>query len=130
MYRPPPLRGRSPIEGNKVLLIDSCVATREVRAAVLRDHGIEVHAAEHFSEARFLWQPNVYDLVLLDVRRYSPGEILEYYEQIRDEHPEQRFAFFLGPPNYLSLDWPGKTIADDTARDQWQQTVQRFARAA
>ena len=33
--------------------------------------------------ARFLWQPNVYDLVMLDVRRYSPEEALEFYEQIK-----------------------------------------------
>jgi hypothetical protein len=130
MYRPPPLRGRSLLKGKKVLLIDARQATRELRAAILRDHGIEVHEAEELSEARFLWQPNVYALIMLDVRRYSPGEILEYYEQIRDAHPEQRFAFLLGPPNYLSLEWLGETIGNDTARDQWEQTVQRFARAA
>jgi CheY-like chemotaxis protein len=130
MYRPPPLRGRSSLKGKKVLLIDSCQATREVRTAIFRDHGIEVHEAEHFSAARFLWRPHTFDLVMLDVRRYSPGEILEYYEQIRDAHPEQRFAFIAGPPKYLSPEWPVEIIAPDAARDQWQQTVQRFARAA
>ena len=130
MYRPPPLRGQPVLDHKRVLLIDLCQVTRGVRAAMLREHGVEVHEVAELSDARFHWKANLYDLIMLDVRRYSPGEILEYYEQIRDEHPEQRFAFFLGPPNYLSLDWPGKTIADDTARDQWQQTVQRFARAA
>ena len=77
MYRPPPLRGRSSLKGKKVLLIDSCQATREVRTAIFRDHGIEVHEAEHFSAARFLWRPHTFDLVMLDVRRYSPGEILK-----------------------------------------------------
>ena len=74
MYRPPPLRGRPALADKKVLLIDRFQATREVRAAVLRSRGVEVHEAERLSTARFLWQPNVYDLVMLDVRRYSPGK--------------------------------------------------------
>ena len=97
MYRPP-LRGRPALADKKVLLIDRCQATREVRAAVLRSHGVEVHEAEEISAARFLWQPNVYDLVMLDVRRYSPEEALEFYEQIRDASPRQQFAFLIGPP--------------------------------
>ena len=72
MYYPPPVRGRPVLAGKKVLLIDRCQATCQVRAAVLRSHGVEVHAAEEISAARFLWQPNIYDLVMLDVRRYSP----------------------------------------------------------
>ena len=86
MYRPP-LRGRPALAGKKVLLIDRFQATREARAAVLRSRGVEVHEAEEISAARFLWQPNVYDLVMLDVRRYSPEEALEFYEQIRARVP-------------------------------------------
>ena len=86
MYYRPPLRGRS-VLGKKVLLTDRWQATCEVRAAVLRSHGVEVHAAEEISAARFLWQPNIYDLVMLDVRRYSPGETLEFYEQIKHASP-------------------------------------------
>ncbi len=62
---------RSDLHGKRVLLIDHCQATREARAAVLRSHGVEVHEAEEISAARFLWQPHVYDLVMLDARRYS-----------------------------------------------------------
>src|SRR5438445_13367102 len=67
-----------------VLLIDRCEATREVRAAVLRSHGIEVHAAADLCGARFLWRPNAYSWIFLDVRRQLPGEALECYEQLRD----------------------------------------------
>jgi hypothetical protein len=130
MYRPPPLRGQPVLADKKVLLIDRCQATREVRAAVLRSHGVEVHEAEELCAARFLWQPNIYDLVMLDIRRYSPTEALEFYEQIRDAYPRQCCAFLLGPPNYLSLEWPGEITADDTSRGHWEQMVQRFARAA
>ena len=108
MYRPPPLRGRPVLADKKVLLIDRCQATREVRAAVLRSQGVEVHEAEEISSARFLWQPHVYDLLMLDLRRYSPAEALEFFEQIRAAEPRQRFAFLTGPPKYLSRTWPGE----------------------
>jgi PleD family two-component response regulator len=129
MYRPP-LRRRSSLADKKVLLIDRCQATREVRAAVLRSQGVEVQEAEEISRARFLWQPNVYDLIMLDVRRYSPGEALEFYEQMKDASPQQQFAFLIGPPRYLSRTWPGEVASDDTSRGQWAETVRRFLAAA
>jgi CheY-like chemotaxis protein len=112
-----------------VLLIDRCEATREVRAAVLRSRGVEVHAAAHLREARFLWQPNAYSWVFLDVRRHLPGEALEFYEQIRDASPAQRFAFLVGPPVYLTRNWPEEVKATDEKSQQWGETV-RFLAAA
>src|SRR2546422_1075916 len=88
MYRPAPLRGRSPFDGKKVLLIDGRQATREVRENVLRSHGIEVDAAESLQSARVLWKPHRYDLVLLDVRRQFPGEAIQYYER-SEEHTSE-----------------------------------------
>jgi DNA-binding NtrC family response regulator len=130
MYRPPPLRGHPVLANKKVLLIDLCQVTREARAAVLRSRGVEVHEAAEVSAARFLWQPNVYDLVMLDVRRYSPEEALEFYEQIKDASPRQRFVFLIGPPDYLSMTWPGEITEDNTLRGQWGETVRRFLDAA
>jgi len=130
MYRPPPLRDRPALANKKVLLIDRCQATREVRAAVLRTHGVEVREAEELSAARFLWQPHVYDLVMLDVRRYSPGEAREFYEQIKGASPLQRIVFLTGPPKYLSHTWPREVAVDDVSRGQWGKTVKRFLAAA
>jgi response regulator RpfG family c-di-GMP phosphodiesterase len=121
---------RSSLYAKKVLLIDRCQATREARAAVLRSRGVEVHEGEEFSGARFLWQPNVYDLVMLDVRRSPPGETLEFYEQIKDASPRQQFAFLMGSPRYLSRTWPGEVAGDDVSRGQWAETVKRFMAAA
>lgn len=129
MYRPP-LRGRPAPADKKVLLIDRCQATREARAAVLRGRGIEVYEAEEISAARFLWQPNVYDLVMLDVRRYSPEEALKFYGEIKDASPQQQFAFLMGPPRYLSRTWPGEVAGDDVSRGQWAETVKHFLAAA
>ena len=110
MYRPP-LRGRPAFAGEKVLLIDRCQATREVRAAVLQSRGVEVHEAEEISAARFLWQPNVYDLVMLDVRRYSPDEALEFYGELKHRSPGGCFVFLLGPPKSCRAPGPVKSPA-------------------
>jgi len=126
----PLLRGRTVLAGKKVLLIDRCQATCQVRAAVLRSHGVKVHAAEEISAALSLWQPNIYDLVMLDVRRYSSGETLEFYEQIKQASPRERVVFLVGPPTYLSLTWPGEVIAEDASSGQWGETVKRFLAAA
>jgi CheY-like chemotaxis protein len=114
----------------RILLIDRCQATREVRVNVLQSHGVEVHAVEDFSGARFLWQPRMYDFVLLDVRRYPAGEALEWCEEIKDRSPRQRIAFLVGAPTYLSLPWPGEVIAEDAPSGQWGETVKRFLAAA
>jgi len=130
MYRPPPLRGQPVLEGKTVLLIDRNQRTREARASVLRSHGIQVHEAESLQAARFLWQPNVYDLILLNVRRHLPGEALEFYEQIRSASPNEQFAFLVGPPVYLSRTWPGEVTEVDGSQGQWGATVGRFLTAA
>lgn len=130
MYRPPPLRGQPVLEGKTVLLIDRNQPMREARAAVLRTHGIQVHEAESLQAARFLWQPNVYDLILLNVRRHSPGEALEFYEQIRSASPNEHFAFLVGPPVYLSRTWPGEVTEVDASQGQGGATVGRFLTAA
>ena len=129
MYHPPPRRGRSLLDGKKVLLIDEKQTTRETRANVLRGHGVEVDATDSLQRARVLWRSRRYDLILLDVRGHLPGEALEFYEQIREVTPRQ-LAFLVGPPLYLSLTWPGGISLEEASRGQWEQTVKRFARAA
>jgi len=130
MYRPPPLRGRPALADKRVLLIDRFQATREARAAVLRSHAVEVHEAEEISAARFRWQPQVYDLVMFDTRRYSREEALEFYEQIRAADPRQRIVFLTGPPKYVSRTWPDEIAEGETSRGQWGETVKRFLAAA
>ena len=52
----------------KVLLIVSNMSKRNLRASVLRKHGLEVVCASRVSDARMLWHPLTYDLVLFDAR--------------------------------------------------------------
>ena len=129
MYRPPPLRC-SVFDDKKVLLIDCCQATREARVNVLQSHGVVVHAVEDFAGARSLWQPRMYDFVLLDVRRYPAGEALEWCTEIKDRSPLQRIAFLVGAPTFLSLTWPSEVFAEDASSGQWGETVKRFLAAA
>jgi len=130
MYRPPPLRSQPVFEGKTVLLIDRNQSAREVRASVLRNHGVEVHTADSLQAARFLWQPKLYDLILLNARRHLPGEALEFYEQIKEAAPTERFAFLVGPPVYLSRTWPGEGTEVDASQGQWGATIDRFLTAA
>jgi CheY-like chemotaxis protein len=111
MYRPAPLRGRSPFDGKRVLLIDEKPATREVRENVLRSHGVEVYAADSMQRAHVLWKPRYYDLIMLDVRHQLPGEALQFYEQIRDASPGQRFAFLVGPPSMYRAAGPWRSAS-------------------
>ena len=118
------------LSDRRILLIDRCQATREVRVNVLQSQGVEVHAVEDFSQARVLWQPRIYDFVLLDVRRYPAEEGLKWCEEIKDRDPKQRLAFLVGAPTYVSLKWPGKVVADAASSGQWRETVKRFLAAA
>ena len=130
MYRPPPLRGQPILANKKVLLIDRNQPTRDVRVRVLQSHSVEVRAAASLRTARFFWRPNVYDLILLDVRRHLPGEALEFYEQIRTTSPNEHFAFLVGPPVFLSRKWPGEVTEVHASQGQWGATINRFLTAA
>ncbi|MGH9502642.1 MAG: hypothetical protein ACRD20_07305 [Terriglobales bacterium] len=130
MNRQPPLHCRPVLAGKKVLLIDRCQATREARAAVLRSHGVGVQEAAEIPAARFLWRPNIFHLVMLDWRRYSSEEMLEFYGQIKNASPAQRFAFLMGSPTYLSPNWPAEITVDRDLRGKWGETVRRFMAAA
>jgi hypothetical protein len=67
---------------------------------------------------------------MLDVRRYSPGEALEFHEYIKGKNPGERVAFLVGPPVYLSRTWPEEMKARDEEPQQWAETVRRFMAAA
>jgi len=129
MYRAPPLRGCPLLAGKKVLLIDCGQAAREIRASVLRSYGVEVDEAVEIPDARFLWRPNVYGLVMLNVRRYAPEEVLKFYEELKGRSPDEHFVFLVGPPRYVSRTWPDD-FTDDASRGQWGETVKRFVAAA
>jgi hypothetical protein len=89
-----------------------------------------VHEAEEISRARFLWQPNVYDLVMLDVRKYFPAEAMEFYGEVMHRSPHEHFVFLLDSPKYLSRTLPDEVTVDDVSHEQWGEKVKRFLTAA
>ena len=129
MYQPPPLR-RSVFDDKKVLLIDPHQCTRDVRASVLRSHGIEVAATDSVQAARSLWRPKLYDLILLAARGHFPGEALDFYVEIKHASPGEHVVFLVGPPTFLSLTWPSEVMATEKEPQQWAETVRRFVTAA
>jgi len=96
---------KSPISSlmatKNVLVIDGDEAMQNLRASVLRSHGVHVHLAKSAAEAELLWVPDFFDLVLLDARQRSK-EAVAFWRMIRCQHPRQRISFLVGPPTYLS----------------------------
>ena len=130
MYQPPPLRGRSVFDDKKLLLIDPHRPTRNARANVFRSHGIGVDAIDRLQVARTLWRTKLYDLILLDARGYLPGEVRDFYLEIKDASPRKRVVFLVGPPSYLSLAWPTKLMAAEREPQQLAETIKRLFNAA
>ena len=86
----------------KVLLFDTDHRRREIRAANLRTRGVDVVCARNVQEMRDFWQPDIFQLLLLDSTN-SP-EIVQFSQEVRLDCPGQRLAFFVGKPAYLAHD--------------------------
>jgi DNA-binding NtrC family response regulator len=95
-----------------VLIIDGNEGRQNLRASVLRGHEVHVHMAKNVTDAKLLWVPNFFDLVLLDVHDRSK-EAVAFWKTIRRQHPRQRISFLVGPPTYLSPTCPDEVIARD-----------------
>ncbi|HXU18269.1 MAG TPA: response regulator, partial [Terriglobales bacterium] len=76
MPQPSKPPGISP-KKNRVLLVDTSRAKRDLRSETMRKLGVEVDCATDISEARSWWRPNLYDLVLIHVED-SPGALEKF----------------------------------------------------
>ncbi|MGA8215733.1 MAG: response regulator [Candidatus Sulfotelmatobacter sp.] len=103
-----------------VLIVDGNEAMQKLRARVLRSRGVHVHTAKSVTEAKLLWVPDFFDLVLVDVRQRSK-EAVEFWRTIRRQHPRQRIRFLVGPPIYLSPTCTDEVVACDRDPDDWVQ---------
>jgi response regulator RpfG family c-di-GMP phosphodiesterase len=103
-----------------VLIVDGNEAMQKLRARVLRSRGVHVHTAKSVTEAKLLWVPDFFDLVLVDVRQRSK-EAVEFWRTIRRQHPRQRISFLVGPPTYLSPTCTDEVVTRDRVPDDWVQ---------
>jgi DNA-binding NtrC family response regulator len=85
----------------KVLLVVANMSKRNLRASVLRKLGMDVVCAAQVSDARMLWHPSTYDLVLFDTRSDNASAI-ELCSDMKAESPAQRVAWLVGKPEFLS----------------------------
>ena len=94
-----------------VLIVAGNAAAQNVRADVLRSHGVEVHCAKDSVEAALLWVPDFFSLILLDMRQ-TPKDAMAFWRTIRRQDPKQRIFFLVGPPDYISAACPDEVIGD------------------
>jgi len=89
------------VKKKRVLLIDTSHEKRDLRAEVLRKHGMEVDCAADIAEARSWWRPTLYDLVLINMEK-GRGHRDRFCDDLRTATPPQRLAFLVGQPEYLA----------------------------
>ncbi|MBZ5568095.1 MAG: hypothetical protein LAN64_09635 [Acidobacteriia bacterium] len=130
MKRPPAVRAASLCTGKKLVLM---VVTRSpknnLRANVLRKHGLEVVCANHIGDARMLWHPDTYDLVLFDLR-HENGATEELCRDMKAESPEQRIAFLVGKPEYLASSPSANELAADEAPKRYEEILRQLMATA
>ncbi len=98
------------VTGKSVLIIGSSQPSEDRRACMLRERGVLVNVAKDTSKAEGFWKSKAYDLILVDVRQHLPDEVVDLTARIKAQHPQQRIAFLLGPPLYISENWPDESI--------------------
>jgi CheY-like chemotaxis protein len=85
----------------KILLVVTSMSKRNLRASVLRKLGIDVVCAAHLSDARMLWHPSTYDLVLFDMS-HDTATATELCRDMKAEFPAQKVAWLVGKPGLLA----------------------------
>jgi len=99
--------GRTPRNGSphktSILLIDRNSERRALRIKVLTLRGVDVVGASDVIEATSMWQPDRYDLILVDIRMDHRSSIA-WRDEIKKQKPKQIVAFLVGRPNYIALD--------------------------
>ncbi len=93
--------------GKRVLVLDDNPEAQQVRIVSLSKHGVEVHTVGTIKEARSRLRDDTYDLVLIAARR-NPEQAIAFRQDIRRQDPNQRVAFLVGPPHYISFTFGDK----------------------
>jgi hypothetical protein len=115
---------------NRIFLASGSEFRRSSLANILRGHAFQVDVARDLTQARLLWRPNTYAWILVDVAHQLPGEVLDFREQIKRADPRQQIAFLVGPPRFVSLNWPEETLPGTKPGEKLREFTRRLPRAA
>lgn len=119
--------GRAPSNGSShkvsVLLIDRNSQRRALRMKILTLRGVDVVGATDVIEATSMWQPDRYDLILVDIRM-DHRSCIAWRDEIKKQKPKQIVAFLVGSPNYIDLDpIVGSYVAEEQGT-KWGDALQ------
>ena len=101
-----------------VLLFDSHQDLGEARASRLRRYGIAVETTATVEAARARLKASKYDLILV-APRGNPEEAIRLHREIKQLRPQQRVAFFVGPPKYISFTYNESPLPMPARLDTW-----------
>ncbi len=84
-----------------------------MRTKILMLRGVDVVGATDVIEATSIWQPDRYDLILVDIRM-DHRSCIAWRDEIKKQKPQQIIAFLVGKPNYIALHpSPGSYVAEE-----------------
>src|SRR5579871_108488 len=101
-----PQPGAEESRKRSILLVDDDAGAHKLRAAILRKSGYSVEIVSSIAEARAVWQPRKFGLVLVDLKA-DPRLGIDFCSELKQEHPEQLFAVL------TSLSYPPRETCPD-----------------
>lgn len=121
--------GRPPSAANSptklcILLMDGNSERRALRTKIMALHGVEIVGAANLTEAGSVWNPERYDMVLIDIRRDYRG-CLAWRNEIKKERPDQVVAFLVGRPQYVDLSPLENSYVAEESGTQWGDSLRQ-----
>ncbi|HTR66892.1 MAG TPA: response regulator [Terriglobales bacterium] len=117
---PPAAPALPPAKKKRVLLVDDCAGTRDLRADAMRKLGMNVDCAGDISEARYWWKAQLYGLVIVSAAN-DGGHRDKFCADLRGATPPQHLVFLVGKPAYFA-NTPGEPTA---GAELIEQTLQQ-----
>lgn len=106
----------------RILLMVTNRSRQSLRATVYRNLGIDVVCATHLGDARELWHPLTYDLVLFEVASDLEGTVA-LCADMKAACSGQRVAWLVGAPEFLSAQPRRSEGASTPCRDNLRQLM-------
>ncbi len=123
---PNPALGPKP---KRVLLVDDNELIRRLRATILGNLGHEVIEAASLEEARALWNPKRFHLIIVDLKQ-DAERALQFCEELKQRWPDQLVAFLTPHTTYVHPNsCPDEVIPKEDGPAQLVRQVQQMLAA-